>query len=379
MLKAMNFICPASCCFYFLRQILVKPLSAKVSLKFDALLTRYLAQPEDVTGNPVHIKLAIILSAIFLHITTTSGDTIDVVLLKQSFSLLSFSQKKYPQPVSDYFRYYGLNPPYVHHYFGTFRSGPYTLAGHVYIPDSSRGTVFLMHGFYDHTGILKNLITLCIGEKYCVAAFDLPGHGLSSGEPAAIDSFGEYRAALDDFLTLCAPHVSRPFAAIGHSTGCAVILTHLFYGSASPFSRVILLAPLVRSEYWTLSKAGYALLPFVSTMPRWMRNASHDRAFLEWFDRDPLQIKKFPVKWASAVYRWEAAIAIVAPQRSPVSIIQGTDDDVVDWHYNIPFLKKKIPGCDVRMIKGGRHQLLNETDPWKTECLDFIRDILSGF
>ena len=326
----------------------------------------------------MYIKPAIILSAVLLMITHISGDTLDVALLKQSLAALSFSQKQYPQPVMDYFRFYGLDHSPVPHWFGTFRSGPYTLAGHVYKPDSSRGTVFLVHGFYDHTGILKNLITICIREKYCVAAFDLPGHGLSSGEPAAIDSFGEYRAALEDFLSLCAPHVPHPYAAIGHSTGCAVIITHLFYSTGSPFSRVVLLAPLVHSEYWALSKTGHALFPFVSTTPRWMRNASHDGAFLQWFSRDPLQVKNFRVKWSTALYRWEAAIDSVAPQRFPVSIIQGTDDDVVDWRYNIPFLRKKIPGCDVRMIKDARHQLFNETDPWKTECLDIIRDILSG-
>jgi lysophospholipase len=327
----------------------------------------------------MHKPVFIIVSAIFFLVTHASGDTLDVALLKQSLAPLSFSQKQYPQPVMDYFRYYGLDQPSVPHYFGTFRSGPYTLAGHVYKPDSSRGTVFLVHGFFDHTGILKNLITLCIREKYCVAAFDLPGHGLSSGEPAAIDSFGEYKCALEDFLSLCAPHVPGPYAAIGHSTGCAVIISYLFYGAGRPFSHCILLAPLVHSEYWALSKAGHTLAPFVSTTPRWMRNASHDGAFLEWFSRDPLQVKIFPVKWATALYRWEAAIDAVAPKRFPVYIIQGTDDDVVDWRYNIPFLKKKIPECDVRMIKAARHQLLNETDPWKTECLDTIRDILSGF
>ena len=326
----------------------------------------------------MNIKPAIILSSAFLLITQASGDSLDVSLLKQSLAPLSFSQKQYPRPVKDYFRYYGLDHSPVPHYFGTFRSGPYTLAGHVYKPDSSRGTVFLVHGFFDHTGILKNLITLCIREKYCVVAFDLPGHGLSSGAPAAIDSFGEYKAALEDFLSLCAPHVPKPYAAIGHSAGCAVILTHLFYSAASPFSRVILLAPLVHSEFWTLSKAGHALIPFVSSTPRWMRNASHDAAFLKWFDRDPLQSKTFPVKWATALYRWEAGIVSAAPRTLPVSVIQGSGDDCVDWRYNIPFLRKKIPGCDVHMIEGARHQLLNETEPWRSECLINIRAILSG-
>jgi alpha-beta hydrolase superfamily lysophospholipase len=356
--------------------MLVKPPSVKVSLKFDALLKRHLARPEEVTGKSMHIKPVIILSATLVMMTHSSGDTLNVPLLKQSLVPLSFSQKQYPKSVMDYFRYYGLDHPSVPHYFGTFRSGPYTLAGHVYKPASSRGTVFLVHGYFDHTGILKNLITLCIRENYCVAVFDLPGHGLSSGEPAAIDSFAEYKTALEDFVSICAPHVPGPYAAIGHSTGCAVIVTHLFYGTASPFSRVILLAPLVRSEYWTLSKAGHALIPFVSATPRWMRNASHDAAFLEWFSRDPLQSKIFPVKWATALYRWEAALDSVVPRKFPVSIVQGTDDDVVDWSYNVPFLKKKIPGCDVRMIEGARHQLMNETEPWQTESLSAIKKAL---
>ncbi|HUI93337.1 MAG TPA: alpha/beta hydrolase [Chitinivibrionales bacterium] len=308
----------------------------------------------------------------------THGDALDVALLRQSLGPISFSNHGYPKPVQDYFQFYGLDYPAAAHFFGTFRSGPYTLAGHVYKPDSSRGTVFLAHGLFDHTGILKNLIALCIREKLCVAAFDLPGHGLSSGAPAAIDSFGEYKTALEDFVSLCAPHVPKPYAAVGHSTGCAVILTHLFYNRQTPFSRVVLLAPLVHSEFWDLSKAGHALMPFVSAWPRWMREASHDTAFLAWFDRDPLQSKTFPVKWATAMYRWEAGLDSVAPLHLPVTIVQGTGDDCVDWNYNIPFLQKKIPGCDIRMVKEARHQLLNEAQPWKTECLDIVREALSG-
>ncbi len=315
--------------------------------------------------------------AFLMPVSNASADPLDIPSLKQSLEPLSFSAPvSCPQPVLDYFTCYDLNHVSTAHYFGTFTSGRYVLAAHIYKPDSSRGTVFLLHGFYDHSGILKNLITLCLSEKYCVAAFDLPGHGLSNGEAAAIDSFTEYGVALGDFLALCEGHVSRPYAAIGHSTGCAVLLTRLFFMGENRFSRVILLAPLVRSEYWALSKAGYALVPDGNTMPRWMRDESHDVAFLRWFNHDPLQVRHFPVRWAKALFAWEARIDTVAPQNFPVSIIQGTGDNTVDWRHNIPFLQKKIPGCDVHLIRGGRHQLLNESEPWRTECLDTIRSIL---
>ena len=41
--------------------------------------------------------------------------------------------------------------------------------------------------FFDHSGILKNLIKLCLDLDYTVVCFDLPGHGLSSGR-ASIDN-----------------------------------------------------------------------------------------------------------------------------------------------------------------------------------------------
>ena len=157
-----------------------------------------------------------------------------------------------------------------------------------------------------------------------------------------------------------------------------MILWRLFFSNENRFSRVVLLAPLVRSEYWALSRAGYAIVPFAKTLPRWMRNESHDAAFLEWFDRDPLQVKHFPVRWAKALYAWEARIDTVAPRKLPVSIIQGTADNTVDWRYNIPFLERKIPGCEVRMIPDARHQLLNETEPYRKECLEMIKKILEA-
>lgn len=308
---------------------------------------------------------------------SSNADSLNVAQLRNTLQPLSFSDTStYSRPILDYFAYYGLNQPHCTHYFGTFPSGRYTLAAHIYKPDSSRGTVFLVHGYYDHAGILKNLIRACLEENFCVALCDLPGHGLSSGEPAAIDSFSEYSAAVGDFLAKCDGHVRRPYATIGHSTGCAALLSRLFFSDEHRFSRVILLAPLVRSEYWTLSKAGYFCAPFAKTLPRWMRNESHDATFVEWFNRDPLQVKVFPVRWATAFYSWEARIDTVTPRALPVSVIQGTGDNTVDWRYNLPFLQKKILGCATTCIPDARHQLANETEPYREKCLKEIRELL---
>ena len=92
-----------------------------------------------------------------MPVANVSADTLDIPSLKQSLEPLSFSALvSCPQPVHDYFAYYGLNHVSTAHYFGIFVSGRYVLAAHNYKQDSSRETVFLLHGFYDHLGILKN-------------------------------------------------------------------------------------------------------------------------------------------------------------------------------------------------------------------------------
>jgi alpha-beta hydrolase superfamily lysophospholipase len=328
------------------------------------------------------LKLLPILFPLFVFEYDARAETkatgFDTALVKRSLQALSFSRSThYPPAVTDYFKFYGLDHPSLPHYFGTFRSGPYTCAAHVFKQDNARGTVFLIHGYYDHTGILKNLISLFLDEKFCVAALDLPGHGLSSGEPASIDSFEEYSAAFRDFLAVASPYLPKPFSACGHSTGCAVILDYVFNGNAYPFQNIILMAPLIRSEYWYLSKAAYAITnPFFSMLPRWLRRESSDTAFLSRFARDPLQIQRFPMRWGAAFYAWENWIDTVTPRHFPVTIIQGTDDNTVDWRYNVPFLEEKIPGCSVVLINRGRHQLMNESDPFLKQTLESIRKIL---
>ncbi len=81
-----------------------------------------------------------------------------------------------------YFNAYDLLCDNCEHLFGTFTSGDHTLAGHIFIPAEPRATVLLMHGYFDHTGTLSQTIHHLIARGYQVAAYDMPGHGLSSGD-----------------------------------------------------------------------------------------------------------------------------------------------------------------------------------------------------
>ena len=59
-------------------------------------------------------------------------------------------------------------------------------------PPQSKGSVVIVHGYLDHTGLYGHLIKQLLERQLTVVCFDLIGHGLSSGEPASIDSFDQY-------------------------------------------------------------------------------------------------------------------------------------------------------------------------------------------
>ena len=283
--------------------------------------------------------------------------------------------------VKAYFRSYDLISPGGSHLFGLFSSGKFSLAAHVFKPLSPRGTIFLLHGYFDHSGILKNLIRHCLKDNWVVVCFDLPGHGLSTGDRGAIDDFSQYANALEDLISMCSPRLPRPYQLIGHSLGGAVILEHIFNQSPreEAFDTIVLLAPLVHHSYYYLARFQYFLAePFTEYLPRVFRSNSSDQDFLRWLEQDPLQVRKIALNWLEALYDWNARIERKRIDAESLLIIQGTSDKVVDWQYNIEFLKEKCDSVTVKWIKDGRHQLLNEQPSIRNEVLLTISTHLRG-
>jgi alpha-beta hydrolase superfamily lysophospholipase len=276
-----------------------------------------------------------------------------------------------------YLNFYGISFKGIRHYLGTFTSGSYDLAAHVFLPPDAKATVFLLHGYLDHTGILKHLIDLCIRQRYAVAIYDLPGHGLSEGVSCSIEDFSEYVSVFDDFLKICRSQLPRPYYFAGHSTGGAIAIDYLHRVNAKAFDRVIYIAPLVRSAYWKISKAHHYLAkPFIETVPRVFFDNSSDPQFNRFLRDDPLQCKEIPLKWVEALFAWNERVEGLRPISQPALILQGTDDTVVDWQYNIPFLKQKNASITVKWFPDARHHLVNESASIRFEVLDSVRSYL---
>lgn len=304
----------------------------------------------------------------------------NIVKIKEELKLLDFADSgSYPESVRDYFRYYGLDfADDTEHLFGTFESDGKLLAAHIYRTKDYKATIFVLHGYFDHFGQLNHLARYLFEKGYAVAAFDLPGHGLSQGRQGAIDDFSQYSRALTDFANLVKGQLKGPYHFVGHSTGAAAMLDYLLTTEDTIFDRVILAAPLVRCVGWKQTKIAYKQkIPFVKSVPRVFCENSSDREFLDFVkNKDPLHTRKIPLKWVRALHKWNEKIEGLSGSSKAVKVFQGTEDSTVDWKFNVGFIRKKFSNADITMIENARHELFNESVDIRTQVFSQINSYL---
>lgn len=300
--------------------------------------------------------------------------------VKENLDPLNFQAPvEFSESTQEYFSYYGLEIDGVEHIFGTFSASDKILAAHIFKPKESKGTVILLHGYGDHTGVWKHVINAMVEERYTVAVYDHPGHGLSSGARASINDFSEYVSVLEDFLRIARVHLPGPYHLVAHSMGGAVTLDYLLTEEQPGVEKVILIAPLVHSSYWHLSRFGHSLGKHVTdSVPRASQNASSDEEYLMLTEKDPLLARRVAMKWFSALVEWNQKILSYEPSTLPIRVIQGTADTAVDWKYNLEFIMEKFPNADIILIENGGHQLMNESLPMRAEIINLMVDYLKG-
>lgn len=254
----------------------------------------------------------------------------------------------------------------VVHRIGKLSVGNYHIVVQTWMPKSPRATLFIAHGYWDHVGMQGRLIELALSQQLAIVAWDAPGHGLSSGEPAAIDRFATYDWVMQHVLQAC-ESMPRPWIACGHSTGGAVLLHYWLASSGNAFQQGILLAPLIRPQSHHRICFSYALGKyFLKRVKRsgWY-TSSHDREFCDVVRKDPLQVHYASVRWVGAMCYWAETAPHLPSSSIPVLCIQGTSDQTVDWQYNLKLLQGKFPQLTQYIIPNARHHLSNESPEWR--------------
>lgn len=263
--------------------------------------------------------------------------------------------------------------PGVRHALGTIDAAGFRIATQYWLPPHARGTLLVVHGYYDHVGIYRHAIEFGLQHGLAILAFDLPGHGLSSGERAAIDSFDQYGDVLEQLLRVARPYLPSPWYGLGQSTGGAVLLNHLWRYEVSRSQPWLdyrtLCAPLILPRGWGCGRIAYNLLHrWLKTLPRGRSRSSHDAEFIRFIDElDCLQSRRLSVRWVGAMKQWDQQFQHCSPLGLPLLVVQGTEDETVDWRYNLQQLRVRLPAAEIVMIEGAGHQLVNEREDFRRQ------------
>ena len=231
----------------------------------------------------------------------------------------------------------------------------------------------MLHGYFDHTGLYGKLIEYGLSRNCNVLIFDLPGHGLSTGEGAVIDNFSDYSRAIVRVLAAI-PLPELPLWVMGQSTGCAALVDYA-WKNPWPFTAVVLLAPLVRPMGWLRVRVAHTLLRrFVDSVPRKFNENSSDRTFLEFVQNDPLQSDRVSLRWIGALRRWLRTLPREKLRVGPALVIQGDADGTVDWRHNMQVVELLFPDSRVVYLPGAGHQLANESGEFLGSYLEAVDD-----
>ncbi|MBD2138553.1 lysophospholipase [Anabaena sp. FACHB-1237] len=118
-----------------------------------------------------------------------------------------------------------------------------------WLPESKmKGVLVLVHGLGGHSGMYQNIVNHLLIRQYAIYAFDLPGHGLSPGIRAYIDTWSEYTDNLRIFIDFVkTQHGEIPLFLYGHSMGGMIVIDYTlkYPEDNSLISGVIACAPSV--------------------------------------------------------------------------------------------------------------------------------------
>ena len=303
--------------------------------------------------------------------------------LQESMRPMDFSSPpRLSQEESEYSAYYKLDFENkfsdLQHGFGFFLVENQKVAVHAYQLKQSSGTVFICHGYFDHAGLYNHIIEKILKLGFNVIAWDLQGHGLSTGEPGVVDDFNTYVESLRSILINAEKILPGPWHIVAQSTGGAIVMDYLLSIGKNPFETTTLLAPLYLPQEWSKGKFKYFLVKyFLRFAKRDNNTSSHDQKFVEFAQQDPLRINQLSVQWVGSLILWQKKIKARSQSLERISVIQGQQDKTVDWKKNMEFIKEKFPNSEMHFIPEAMHHLVNESIEIREKVFTALESILT--
>ena len=233
------------------------------------------------------------------------------------------------------------------------------------------GLVIFVHGLGEHGGRYGELASFLCDNGFACAAMDNRGHGKSTGRKGHINIFNDLASDLDTFINILSDeNETRPLFILGHSLG-GLITLYLIKNEMPNLDGVIVSAPplelkvqVPQIKIW-LGKFLSGFLPML-TLSNEIDPAmlSHDAEMVEKYETDPLVHNKISARMFTEMMGASDSVKDGGyNSTSPILLIQGEDDPIVDPEGTYRFFEK-LGQENKELIKypGFYHESLNERE-----------------
>jgi alpha-beta hydrolase superfamily lysophospholipase len=172
-----------------------------------------------------------------------------------------------------------------------------------------RARVVIVHGYAEHKGRYRELISELVGAGYECHLFDLRGHGGSEGRRGHVARFAEYREDLRLVVRAAGADLPPgvPLVLLGHSLGGLISLDFVIHcpetfaalAVSSPFLAPAFAIPPLKKTLGTLAANVVPALAVPSGLEAaWL---SHDPETVRAYTEDPLVFPTTTLGWFTAV------------------------------------------------------------------------------
>jgi len=237
-------------------------------------------------------------------------------------------------------------------------------------PGGKAGRVGIIHGLGDHARRYGRAVQALIGQDFAVEALDLPGHGESYGPRGHVQSWDEYRDAMEAWWARRRDTGDAPSAFVGHSMGSLVALdfalrhperVRALVLSAPPFE-VVLRATMLKVR---LAQLIVRVWPGFSQQTTILPSMlSHDPAVVRAHNLDPLVHYTMSARLFFEFRSVNAAMRESASRLSmPTLVLHGQEDVVSSPRGSERWVETTPSGlAELRLYPGLYHEILNEPE-----------------
>lgn len=235
-------------------------------------------------------------------------------------------------------------------------------------------SVVITHGIGEHSECYNELACDFVRNGWQVFAWDLRGHGRSSGKRGFLKSFHDYTYDLERFIDflLQSQKLTTPFAILGHSMGGLITLKYALDQGARLTSRaVVLSSPLlgiavpVPAVKELASKFLLKVAPGLTLSNEIQyEQLTHDLEILKSYDHDSLRHEKICSALYDGMLSTITNVSSRGRELQKPLLIQAAGHDMV---VSLPAIDRffKTVGAPIKKMivyKDDFHEIYNELD-----------------